>query len=131
MKLYHLLLLLTILLLFSCTEKTTNHSGNDNHAGMENCIMLSNEEILKANIQVDTVRIKNLSEQSTLTGVAAINENEIRIIASRVKGRLEHLYVRNTGQYISKGELLYGIYSEELLADENDYILALEHYTSA
>ncbi|MBI4947009.1 MAG: efflux RND transporter periplasmic adaptor subunit [Bacteroidetes bacterium] len=131
MKSHHIIPLLISLFLFSCSEKTVNHSEHIGHDGMENMVILTKEEIVKANILVDTVRIKNISEQSTLTGTVAVNENQVTIITSRIKGRLERVYVRNTGEYISKGKPLYDIYSEELLADENDYLLAMEQYRDA
>lgn len=131
MKLQHIILFLIGTLFLSCSEKTTDHSEDAAHDGMENMVMLSKEEIVKANIQVDTVRVKNISEQSTLTGAVVVNENLITTITSHVKGRLDEVYIRNTGEYIFKGKLLYDIYSEELLSDENDYLLALEQYKNA
>lgn len=131
MKLQYIILFLTGALLLSCSEKTTDHSEVTGHDDMENMVMLTKEEIIKANIQIDTVRMKNISEQSILTEVVAVNENQVTTIASRAKGRLDRVYVRNTGEYISKGKLLYDIYSEELLSDENDYLLALDQYKNA
>lgn len=131
MKLYHHMFFLTLLFLFSCSEKKPGHSAHEDHAGMEDMVMLTKDEIVAANIRLDTVRIKDISEQITLTGAAAVNENQITLVASRVKGRLERLYIRNMGEYISKGKPLYDIYSEELLADENDYLFALEHLRDA
>lgn len=131
MKFHNIIFFLILPFLFSCLEKTTNHSENEIHERMENMVMLSKEEIVKANIQVDSVRIKNISEQSTLTGTVAVNENQVTIITSRVKGRLDRVYARNTGEYTHKGKPLYDIYSEELLADENDYLLALEQLKNA
>lgn len=131
MKLQHIILFLIGTLLLSCSEKVADHSEATGHDGMENMVMLTKEEMVKANIQLDTTRVKNISEQITLTGVVAVNENLVITITSRVKGRLERVYIRNTGEYISKGKLVYDIYSEELLADENDYLLALEQYRNA
>lgn len=131
MKPHYIILFLIGALLFSCAEKATDHSAASGHDGMENMVMLTKEEMVKANIQVDTARIKNISEQSTLTGVVTVNEKQVAVISSRVKGRLERVYIRITGEYISKGKLVYDIYSEELLADENDYLLALEQYRNA
>ncbi len=126
MKAHYTISFLISFFLLSCSEKTTNHSEKETHDGMENMVMLTKEEIVKANIQVDTVRVKNISEQSTLTGIVSVNENQVTVITSRVKGRLDRVYVRNAGEYISNGKPLYDIYSEELLANENDYLLALE-----
>ncbi len=126
MKLRYMILFLASHFLLSCSENAVNHAEHEGHDGMESRVMLTKEEIIKANILVDTVRIKNISEQNTLTGTVVFNEKQVTIISSRVNGRLERVYIRNTGEYISKGKLLYDIYSDELLSDENDYLLALE-----
>ncbi|TAL57156.1 MAG: efflux RND transporter periplasmic adaptor subunit [Bacteroidetes bacterium] len=131
MKLRYIISFLVSLFLLSCSENAINHSEHEGHDGTENMVILTKEEIIKANIQIDTMRVKNISEQSTLTGTVVFNETQVTIISSRVKGRLERVYVRNTGEYISKGKLLYDIYSEELLADENDYLIALELLNNA
>lgn len=123
---------LLLLFAFSCSEEKEVHEEEKNGmSGMENMIMLTKQQMIIAGITLDTVRTKSISEFTTLTGTAVINENELRIISSRVKGRIEHLYLRNTGEYISRGKPLYTIYSEELLADEKDYLLALTQYENA
>ena len=41
-------------------------------------------------------------------------------------GRIERLYKKNVGEYVSKGVALYEIYSEELNNAKQEYILALQ-----
>jgi Cu(I)/Ag(I) efflux system membrane fusion protein len=131
MKSHQVISFLISLFLLSCTERAKSPSESEGHDKMENMVMLNPEEIVKAHILVDTVRVKNISEQSSLNGTVTFNENQVAIIASRVKGRLERVYIHTTGEYISKGEPLYDIYSEDLLSDESDYLLALEQYKNA
>ena len=55
--------------------------------------------------------------------------NNITVISSRIKGRIDRLFVRNPGEKIAKGQQLFAIYSEELLADEKDFLNAIEQQT--
>lgn len=115
-----------ILLLFSCNAK---NEKADEHAGMnmmQEMIHLTKHEREIINLEIDTAKVHAIYETSEFTGTAAIDENNISNISARVNGRIEKLFVRNPGEEIKKGQLLYAIYSEELLANENEYLLALK-----
>jgi Cu(I)/Ag(I) efflux system membrane fusion protein len=81
-------------------------------------------------IKTDTAQIKTIGKEITLLGIAASDENNITVISSRVKGRIDNLFVRNPGEKITKGQILFAIYSEELLADEKDFLNAIEQQSS-
>ena len=112
-------------LLISCGKKMIEeHKGHDTkHDAM---LTLTAHDRLVANIQIDTVKIRALFEETTLIGTAAVDERAINMISSRVTGRVDKLFVRNPGTFVNKGEPLYSIYSEEILAFENEYLLAIE-----
>lgn len=88
-------------------------------------VMLTAHEQQVANITLDTVKRKRLSKTTMLLGTIAINDKQVDVISARVRGRLDQLFVRNPGESIRKNQPLYAIYSEELLSDENEYLLAL------
>lgn len=119
------------ILIVSCSQesKKENHDGrNDKHSSM---LVLSDKDRLLANIISDTAAIKNISEMTTLVGKTFIDERKVEVITARVKGRLDELYIKNPGEYIIQDQAIYSVYSEELLADENDYLQAIEGYNSA
>lgn len=89
-------------------------------------IRLSKRDELYANILVDTARVRTMAEYSLLMGTAAIDERRVAVITSRIRGRLDRLFLRNPQQAVSKGQALYAIYSEELLADQNELLNALK-----
>lgn len=96
------------------------------HLADNDVIELSPREQVLINLKIDTVRIKTIYETITLLGKAAVDENKASVISSRVKGRLDKLFVRNPGENVKQGQALYSIYSEELLSEENEYLLALK-----
>lgn len=122
--------LLMLALSASCEKKPEQaHEGHgDEHEAM---LSLTEQERAVANIQIDTAQIKTIFEETTLIGTAAVDERNINVISSRVKGRVDKLFVRNPGTYVKHGDPLYSIYSEELLSYENEYLLAIDENKTA
>ncbi|MBY0425626.1 MAG: efflux RND transporter periplasmic adaptor subunit, partial [Cytophagales bacterium] len=92
----------------------------------QNSLKLSDEQVELANIKTMTVQEEELGRQKTLNAQLVINENKRFKISSRVGGRIERLYVKNSGEVIKEGTLIYELYSEELLAAQKEYLVALE-----
>lgn len=108
-------------------EEHASHMTYANDSGQHaDMITLTARDEQYANIEVDTVRIKSLSEYSTLLGTTAFDERNITVVTSRISGRLDKLFVRNPQQWVDKGQPLYAIYSEELLSYENELLNALQ-----
>ncbi|MES2330736.1 MAG: efflux RND transporter periplasmic adaptor subunit [Bacteroidota bacterium] len=89
-------------------------------------IMLSDQQIQLGNIQVDTVGKGLIGDETVLTATLSIDETKTAIVSARVPGRIEKLYYKNQGDYVSKGTLLYELYSEELNTAKQEYLLSLE-----
>lgn len=106
--------------LVKVTEKTDAHTGHK-----ENIVVIDEHEQKLAGIQTDTIRLISIFSASTILGTVAVDEEEIKMISSRVNGRIETLFIKAAGSYIQKGAALYSIYSEQLLADEKEYISLL------
>ncbi|HLZ16667.1 MAG TPA: efflux RND transporter periplasmic adaptor subunit, partial [Cyclobacteriaceae bacterium] len=94
-------------------------------AGIDNSIMLNEIQIKLANISVAPVSKKEMTLETRFNGRLAVNENETEVIGSRVQGRVERLFFKETGRRVARGEPLYRIYSEELLTLQQEYLLAL------
>ncbi|GAA4919946.1 efflux RND transporter periplasmic adaptor subunit [Mucilaginibacter defluvii] len=81
-----------------------------------------------ANITMMTVG-KGYSGQSQLiNGRLAANTTQNEVISARAAGRIEKLFVKQTGIRINQGQPLYELYSEELLTLENEFLLAWDQY---
>ncbi len=94
------------------------HNGN----GSE--IMLSDGQIKLANITTTLVKYEEIGDKTILTGSLAINEEQTELVSSRVAGRIEKLAIKEIGQRVAQGQMLYEIYSEQLLTLEQEYLLA-------
>ncbi len=120
-----------ILALAAACEKKPEHSQEGHGHEHEAMLSLTPEERILANIHLSTAEIKTIFEESTVIGTAAVDERNINTISSRVKGRIDKLFVRSPGTYVKKGDPLYSIYSEELLSYENEYLLAIDEDNNA
>jgi Cu(I)/Ag(I) efflux system membrane fusion protein len=88
-------------------------------------IKLSGQQMQLANLRVATFgNVRAAGSRPVLTGTLTTNANQTRTVSSRVNGRVEHLFVRQTGESIRRGAPLVAIYSEELQALQQEYLLS-------
>ncbi len=104
--------------LVKVTAATRN--GND--------LMLTDSQIKLANITTQKVTKKTVGQSVVINGRLAIDQNQSQLISSRAPGRIEKLFIKETGQLIQKGQALYTIYSEVLLTIQQEYLLAKEQF---
>ncbi|KAA3436010.1 efflux RND transporter periplasmic adaptor subunit [Rufibacter hautae] len=92
----------------------------------EASIMLSDNQIQLGNITTKAIQEGKVGSSTILTGRLVVDQTQADLISSRAPGRIERLYVKETGQPIRKGQPLYDLYSESLLTLEQEYLLALD-----
>jgi Cu(I)/Ag(I) efflux system membrane fusion protein len=91
-----------------------------------NELELSPEQIQLGNIQVDTIHKGLIGNQMILTGTLNFDQTKINAVSARITGRIDKLYFKNIGDYVSKGAKLYELYSEELNNAKEEYLLAVQ-----
>ncbi len=92
----------------------------------ENEIILNEEQIKLGNIQTDSIKNGKISNQVVLTATVSTNEVKVKSMNSRIMGRIDHLYFKNVGDYVTQGSAIYNLYSEELNNTKQEYLVALE-----
>jgi hypothetical protein len=83
-----------------------NQSGKkeNEHAGQQgNFITIEKRQQELAGIKTDTVKFKKHFSASSIIGTVAIDEEQVKTISSRVKGRIDKLFIK-TQAYILKME---------------------------
>lgn len=106
------------------------HHPSRQTGGQHATLMLSDRQIRLANVTTQRVEMKPVTSTTTISGRLSVDENSRRVISSRATGRVEKLFVKETGHWIEKGQPLYILYSEELLTLQQEYLLAKEQYES-
>lgn len=93
-------------------------------AGKRNELMLDKNQVALANITTIMAGTGELDNSKRLNGKLAVNPQRTVYISSRVPGRIEQLYVKETGVPVHKGQPLYKIYSEQLAGLQQEYLVA-------
>lgn len=91
-------------------------------------IMLTDSQIKLANITTQKVSRKPVGQTVVINGRITVDEEKSEMISSRAAGRVEKLFIKETGQSVKQGQPLYVLYSELLLTLQQEYLLAKEQY---
>ncbi len=93
----------------------------------------------KGAVKIDPVVVQNIGVRTAIVerrpisrmirtvGLVAYDEKLVTEVQSKTDGWIEKLYVDVTGQPVKKGEILLEIYSPELVATQEEYLVALEY----
>jgi Cu(I)/Ag(I) efflux system membrane fusion protein/cobalt-zinc-cadmium efflux system membrane fusion protein len=78
-------------------------------------------------IRTAPVERRNLARTLRTVGLVTYEESRQYSINSKIDGWIEKLHVNQTGQMVRKGQPLLEIYSPELVAAQQEYLLALDN----
>lgn len=78
-----------------------------------------------ANVTTDTAKRGAFSSFQQLNARLVVDPSQTEFISSRVAGRIEGLYVKQTGETVRKGQPLYKIYSEQLAALQQEFLVTI------
>ena len=95
-------------------------------SGGKNELTLSESQIQLANVRTMKINSSGFKTSKILNGRLMADENRSEIISSRYAGRIDRLFIKETGRQVSKGQALYQIYSEQLQTLQQDYLLQLK-----
>jgi Cu(I)/Ag(I) efflux system membrane fusion protein len=97
-----------------------------NAAGGKNELMLSDSQVQLANIRTMSIATSSFSTSKVLNGRLITNPERTATVSSRYSGRIERLFIKETGIKISKGQALFQIYSEQIQTLQQDYLLQIK-----
>ena len=74
-----------------------------------------------------TVEYRQLNDDIRATGTVAIDERLVSYVQTRFPGYIRKVFANATYQYVHKGQPLFTIYSPELVATQQEYLLAQQN----
>jgi Cu(I)/Ag(I) efflux system membrane fusion protein/cobalt-zinc-cadmium efflux system membrane fusion protein len=85
------------------------------------------DPVTMQNMGVRTARVERRDLRRTIraVGLVAYPEQSRFSVNSKIDGWIERLYVNQSGRFVKKGQPLMEIYSPELVAAQQEYLLAL------
>jgi multidrug efflux pump subunit AcrA (membrane-fusion protein) len=84
-------------------------------AGTVARVQLSPYRVVLAGVRTAPVAWVPLHRDITTVGTVEFDERALRTVAARFKGRIDTLFVNQTGQQVSKGDPLASIYSPDIV----------------
>jgi membrane fusion protein, copper/silver efflux system len=90
-------------------------------------VSLSPEQRVTANVKTIRVALDTHTSELVTTGRVTFDERRLAQVTAYTAGRIEKLFVNFTGDSVRRGQTVATIYSPELFATQQEYLLALEN----
>ena len=107
----------------------TAAKSSDGMAGMagmstDGAVHLTPAQLTTFGVTFGTVEQRMLSADVRTVGTVVMDEARMATVTSKINGYVERLYVNTTGQAVQRGAALAEIFSPDLLAAEEELLLA-------
>lgn len=110
------------------TAAGTGAASKGDMAGMnmpaDGAVRLSAEQVRQFGVTFGTVEMRPLVTTVRTTGTVVANETRVAQVTPRFGGFAERLYVDFTGQSVRRGQPLLEVYSPELVAAQEELLVA-------
>jgi Cu(I)/Ag(I) efflux system membrane fusion protein len=87
-------------------------------------VSLSAERRRMPGVKAEPVRRATLERTIRTAGRVAVDERRLHHVHTKYEAYVEHLYVDFTGKFVRKGQPLVSLHSPELVATQQEYLLA-------
>src|SRR5215467_9829479 len=87
-------------------------------------VEITPERMQSIGVKTGRVEYKNIESDIRATGTVNVDERRLAYVQTRYPGWIKDVYANATYQFVKKGEPLFTIYSPELVASEQEYLLA-------
>lgn len=100
--------------------------GASSMSGMstDGAVHLTPGQITTFGVTFGTVEQRTLSTEVRTVGTVTIDESRMAMVTPKINGFVERLYVNTTGEPVRRGEPLAEVYSPDLLAAEEELLVA-------
>lgn len=88
--------------------------------------MVSPEKQQLMGVRIATVERRPMVRTVRTVGTITYDETRVTHVHSKIEGWIDKLYVNYTGKLVEKGQPLFTIYSPDLLATQQEYLLAVK-----
>jgi len=87
-------------------------------------VELSPERMQSIGVRTGRIEYKTINSDIRATGTVEVDERRVAYVQTRYAGWVKDVLVNATYQIVKKGQPLFTIYSPELVASEQEYLLA-------
>jgi RND family efflux transporter MFP subunit len=89
-------------------------------------IKISTEKVQKLGVKTGQAEMRQLSRTVRALGRVEPDERRVYTIAPKFEGWVERLHVDATGDRVKAGQVLFDVYSPELISAQREYLIAFQ-----
>jgi Cu(I)/Ag(I) efflux system membrane fusion protein len=121
-----LCLALAAVILGGCSKKETVGQAEAKGTTQQNSggLMLTETQMRLANVTTQRATEKPIGQTLVVNARLAMDEDRVRVISSRYAGRIDKLFIKETGRVVQAGEPILEMYSETLLTLQKEFLTA-------
>jgi RND family efflux transporter MFP subunit len=93
-------------------------------------VQLTDDQMNNIGVRTGTVEYKQLNDEIRATGTVDVDERLQSSVQVRFSGYIRKVFADATYQYVHKGDPLFTIYSPDLVATQEEYLLARRNQTA-
>ena len=90
-------------------------------------VQLTPEQLQSIGVMTGVPQYKQLADDLRASGTVAINDRLVSYVQVRFSGYIRKVFANATYQYVKKGQPLFTIYSPDLVATQQEFLLAREN----
>jgi membrane fusion protein, copper/silver efflux system len=107
-------------------EMKSGSTAMEGHEMSSGSVNVSPEKQQLVGIRTAVAEIRPLIKKIRTVGIVTYDETKVAQVFTKVEGWIDQLYVNYTGKLVEKGQPLFSLYSPDLVATQDEYILALQ-----
>ncbi len=105
-------------------EEATHTAAEPAQVADRSTVSISAEKRQLIGIRSERVTTARIAQRIRSVGRVAVDERRVHHVHTKFDGYVEHLYVDYTGKLVKRGEPLLSIYAPDLVATQQEYLLA-------
>jgi len=111
----------------AATAETGEHTAHDAPTPKEapNTLTLSQERLQSIGVKFEEAARRPVEKLIRTVGRVEMDERRMARVNLKIEGWIDRLFVNTTGEKVKKGQELFTLYSPELLATQEEYLLAV------
>jgi len=90
-------------------------------------VQLSPQRLQAIGVKTAVVEMQALRDELRVPGNVDVNEQQLSYVQTRFPGWIRKVFANATYQYVRKGQVLFTIYSPDLVSTEQEYLLAKQN----
>jgi len=109
----------------SAQEDHSAHAQNQAPVPSDNSMIISPERLQSIGVKFEPAERRLLERTIRTVGRVEVDERQLARVTVKLEGWIDRLLVNYTGESVKQGQVLFTLYSPELLATQEEYLIAL------